>query len=89
MNAQAKLNFELAEPDVKSLVDMVRTLLKDGRWWCPWELCDEIRRTRSIRVSDSTVTARLRDLRKPEYGAHKVEIRKRHGSKAFEYRMEK
>lgn len=98
MSTQAQLNFELAEPSVKTLVDMVKTLLADGRWWTPWELCDEIWRTRSIRISDSSCTARLRDLRKPQYGGrdprnpqnggHAVTIRKRAGTKAYEYRLE-
>lgn len=89
MNAQASLNFDLAEPDVKSLVDMVRTLLTNGEWWAPWEICEEIWKTRGVRVSDSSCTARLRDIRKAQYGAHTVAIRKRHGTKYYEYRLEK
>lgn len=89
MNAQASLNFELAEPDVKSLVDMVLVLLSDGQWKAPFELCEEIWRTRGVRVSDSSLTARLRDARKAQYGAHTVAIRKRHGTKYYEYRLEK
>ena len=89
MNAQATLNFDLAEPDVTSLVDMVRVLLSSGQWMAPWEICDEIWRTRQVRVSDSSITARLRDLRKPEYGGHSIGIRKRHGTKYYEYRIEK
>ena len=89
MNAQAELNFDLAEPDVRTLVDMVRILLGDGGWWTPFELCDEIWRTRGIRISDSSSSARLRDLRKEQYGGHTILIRKRQGSRAFEYRMER
>jgi hypothetical protein len=88
MIAQASLNFELAEPDVKRLVDMVRTLMKDGNWWTPWELCDAIHCNLGIRVSDSSSSARIRDLRKAQYGAHIIRIRKRSGSRAYEYRMD-
>ena len=87
MNAQATLNFELAEPDVKRLVDMVLAILKDGRWWTPWEICDEIHRNLGIRVSDSSCTARIRDGRKAQYGAHEIEIRKRQGTRSFEYHL--
>lgn len=87
MNMQAELNFELAEASVKTLNDMALALLRDGRWYAPWELCEEIFRTRSIRVSDSTITARLRDLRKPEFGDHNILIRKRVGTRFFEYKL--
>jgi hypothetical protein len=86
---QTELNFEVAEPDVKTTLDMVRTILHTGKWCTPWEICDEVYRTRSIRMSDAACTARIRDCRKLQYGGHTVEIRKRHGSKAFEYRMVK
>lgn len=88
MNQQAELNFELAESDVKTLNQMVLTLLGDGRWWTPYELCDEIWRTRGIRISDSSATARLRDARKPQYGGHSIAIRRRQGTRSFEYHLE-
>lgn len=88
MNDQTALAFEIAEPEIKTLLDMVRQLLSDKRWWTPWEICEEIWRTRSVRISDSTACARLRDLRKARYGSHTISIRKRAGSRAFEYRME-
>jgi hypothetical protein len=37
--------------------------------------------------SDSSITARLRDLRKAKFGAYTVEKRIREGSKAYEYRL--
>lgn len=88
MNAQAELNFDIAEPDVKTLNDIVRVLMRDGKWWAPFELVDEIWRTRSVRISDSTLSARLRDLRKAQYGSHVIAIRKRKGTRYFEYKME-
>ena len=64
MNMQAELNFDLAQPDVKRLVDMVRTIMKDGNWYMPWELCEQIKMNLNIRVSDSSITARIRELRR-------------------------
>ena len=89
MNVQTELNFAIVEPNVKTLNDVVLTLLSDGRWWAPWELCDEILRTKQVRISDSTVSARIRDNRKPQYGGHTILIRKRSGSRAFEYKLER
>lgn len=89
MSTQGELNFDIAEPDVKNLVDMVLTLMKNGKYWAPWELCEEIWRTRGIKVSDSSITARIRDARKEAYGSHNIEIRRRSGTRFFEYRMEK
>ena len=81
--------FELAEPTVHSLVDMVRTLMQDRAWWTPWELQERIWTTRGIRASESGLTARIRDLRKEQFGGHTIAIRRRSGSKAYEYRLEK
>ena len=89
MELQTEINWDIADASVSSHVDMVRTLLETGRWWTPFELCEEIWRTRGVRVSDSTVCARLRELRKSPYGSHTVSLRKRRGSRAFEYHLEK
>lgn len=88
MSTQTCISFELAEPTVHSLTDMVIALMSNRMWWTPLELCEEIWRTRGIRVSDSTATARIRDCRKPQFGGHTVSIRRRSGSKMYEYRLE-
>lgn len=67
----------------------VLAILSDGRWVMPWEICARLWHDRKLRVSDSTVTARLRDLRKDQFGKHKIELRKREGSRAYEYRLAK
>jgi hypothetical protein len=85
--AQTSLRFEVAEPSIRTLNDMVRALLSNGDWWTPWEICEAIYRSRGIRVSDSSCTARLRDLRKPEFGGHVIELRRRAKSKAYEYHL--
>jgi len=87
MDTQTEIAFEIAEPSITSLVDMVRTLLSHNRWLAPFELQEEIWRTRGIRVSESGVSARIRDCRKAEYGAHIVLIRKRSGTRFYEYKL--
>ena len=87
MMTQTELHFEIAEAERS--VDMVLALMSDGNWWTPWQLQEEIWRTRGVRISESGASARLRDLRKAEYGAHKVDVRRRNGSKSFEYRLER
>ena len=87
MEFQSQIDFDLLEPSVESHIDMVRTLLSRGKWMTPWEIQEEVWRTRNIRMSESSITARTRDLRKDQYGAHEVLIRRRSGSKAYEYRL--
>lgn len=89
MATQTSLCFEIAEPTVHSLVDMVRTLMEDRNWWAPWELQEQIWRSRGIRSSESGISARIRDLRKEPFGGHTVSIRRRNGTKAYEYRLER
>lgn len=89
MATQTSIAFELAEPTVHNLVDMVRALMADRNWWSPWELQEQIWRTRGIRSSESGISARIRDLRKDQFGGHTVAIRRRSGTKAYEYRLEK
>ncbi len=88
MSTQTEIAFEIAEPAIHSLVDMVKTLLSQGRWLAPFELQEEIWRTRGIRVSESSCSARIRDCRKKQYGGHTVLIRKRSGTKFYEYKLE-
>jgi hypothetical protein len=70
---------------------MVLSILSDdpNRYWTPWELCDRILFVYKVKISDSSVTARTRDLRKAEYGSHVIEKRIREGSRAYEYRLGK
>jgi len=87
---QALLDFEQkAEPSLVTLNGMVYKLLKDsGDWWTPQELCRALLNHENIMVSDSSLTARIRDCRKPRYGCHNIVKRRREGSNAYEYRLE-
>jgi hypothetical protein len=79
--------FEKKEPSVGTLNAIVQEILSDGRWYMPYELCAIILAKHQLRISDSSLTARLRDGRKAKYGSHVIEKRKRVGSKAYEYRL--
>ena len=74
-------------PDSTPIRHMVYQILCDGGWYMPHELVRFISSRWNILVSDATVTAKLRDLRKPKYGAHAIEKRQREGSRAYEYRL--
>jgi len=77
------------EPSAKTLNALVLKIMSDGKWRLPWEVCGIILRDHKIKISDSSTTARLRDLRKAKYGGHTVEKRKVPESNAYEYRVSK
>ena len=68
--------FSSVDPDIKTLNGMVLRLLRDHQWWTPWDLCDNLLAHKNLLVSDASITARLRDLRKPEFGGHIIEKRR-------------
>jgi hypothetical protein len=76
-------------PTSGTLNALMLEILADGQWIMPWEICEKLRYSWQLRASDSSVTARLRDLRKVEFGGHTIELRKRAGSRAYEYRLVK
>jgi hypothetical protein len=77
------------EPTSGTLNAFVLEILSDGQWIMPFEICEKLRYGWQLRASDSSVTARLRDLRKDQFGGHTIELRKRSGSRAYEYRLVK
>jgi len=76
-----------AEPSAKTLNAIVLKIMSDGKWRLPWEVCGIVLRDYKLKISDSSCTARLRDLRKIKYGSHTVEKRKVPESNAYEYRV--
>lgn len=58
----------------------------NGDWWTLWELQEAINTSFGEFYSENTLSARIRDLRKPEHGNHKVERRSRCG-RTYEYRL--
>ena len=87
MSTQQSLFEERAAPTVGTLNAFVLDIMADGKYRMPWEICDIILLAYQIKISDSSLTARLRDLRAVKYGNHTVEKRIREGSRAYEYRI--
>ena len=66
----------------------VRMVMADLNWWTPWEIREQMQKRWRLYASDSAVTARLRDLRKPMFGGYVVEKRKgKNGAGWYEYRL--
>lgn len=86
---QLELPLAQQAPTTGTLNAWVLSLLATGRWYAPWELCREIQLRHLTLVSDSSVTARIRDLRKSRYGSHVIEKRIRANSRAYEYHLVK
>lgn len=87
MMAQTSLFEERKAPSAGTLNAIVLKIMSDGSWRMPYELCDIILTRHKVTISDSSVTARLRELRAAKYGNYNVEKRIRAGSKAYEYRV--
>lgn len=67
---------------LSSQLSRVRMLMVDGQWRSLYEIHEDLGR----RDSEAAISARLRDLRKPKFGGHTVERRRRSRS-LFEYRL--
>jgi len=66
----------------------VLSLMRDGHWRTLWQIREALWATYSVRASEAGVSARLRDLRKLEYGSHTVERRQlKKGTAAQAYRV--
>ena len=51
----------------------IERLMQDGRWWTSMRLKSALREQFGVRVSESTITAKVRDLRKAEHGGYEIE----------------
>ena len=68
---------------------MVRMAFREGEWLTPYELQRSILDRYGHRMSDASVTARMRDLRKTKFGGYTVDRRPREGTRSFEYRLKR
>lgn len=60
--------------------DMVELVMSDGRARTLWEIQQAVEALpHGAHFSESTISARIRDLRKPHYGGHTIKRRTRHG----------
>lgn len=60
--------------------DMVALVMSDGQARTLWEIQQAVEALpQGAHFSESTISARIRDLRKPQYGDHTIHRRTRHG----------
>lgn len=63
-------------------------MLRHGDWRTPYEIREQLLiQGFHTNLSDAGITARLRDLRKIQFGAYQVDKRIRKGSNSREYRV--
>ena len=67
-------------PRLRRQMDRVLETLAGGEWWTLRDLA------RVANGSEAAVSARLRDLRKPQFGGHQVDRRYRGGG-VWQYRL--
>jgi hypothetical protein len=80
----------MMQPSLFPPTDLGKTLTAvreaiDGKWLAPHEIWEALKRS-GIHISAEATTARIRDLRKPQFGAHKVV--KRRTKTYFEYSIQ-
>jgi len=75
-------NHELDHGRLKRQLNLVFDLMIDGEWRTLFEI------ENIISEPQASISARLRDLRKPRFGSYVVE-RKRRSKGLFEYRVSK
>ncbi len=63
-----------------SMLERVQSVLSNGRWYTLREL------SQLANGSEASISARLRDLRKPRFGSHKVDKKREH-SGLWRYRL--
>lgn len=87
--ATLQLQLCLEQPLAKplNLVGIVREVMLENEWLTPYQLQALVEARTGEWHSDSALTARLRELRRAEYGGYLVEKRKCEGLKSFEYRL--
>lgn len=76
---------ETFEPDrdterLSSLLERVKTLMLDGQWRSLSAISER------VSAPEASVSARLRDLRKPKFGEYRVE-RRHVGDGLFQYKL--
>jgi hypothetical protein len=61
------------EPRLQTQLYCVYAIMYDGQWRTIWHIVAMLRQRIGIQVMQTSVSARLRDFRKPRFGAHIVE----------------
>ena len=75
------------KPDTKTLNQRIYDVMLTRYWYTPYCLQQVLLAKYGVMVSDSSISARIRDQRKARFGGHTIEKRKREGSRAYEYKL--
>ena len=67
--------------------EIVWRILKRGGWITSYELAGTIWRDYGIWMTDSSATARIRDLRKVRYGNYTIKCRPAKEGKSWQYKL--
>lgn len=82
----ATYSAEIDGARLGSQLDRVRDLMLDGQWRTIPAIRETIRRPDEL-MSEASISARLRDLRKGKFGGYVVEHRRVRESGLWEYRV--
>lgn len=78
----------MPEPiDSPKIREVIRDLLSRGEAMTTYEVSTHLIFIMGKSFSESAISARIRDLRKPKYGGYKVKSKPRHGCTAWEYQI--
>lgn len=77
----ATFDAKLDGPRLTTQLEAVRMVISGGGWWTLSDI------STLADAPQSSVSARLRDLRKPRFGKHTVERRRVADAGTYEYRM--
>ena len=78
----------MPEPnDSANIREVIRDLLSRGYAYTTYEVAGFIEISIGRRISESAISARIRDLRKNQFGGYTVNSRPRHGCNAWEYQI--
>lgn len=76
----------MPEPsDSANIREVIRDLLSRGHPYTTYEAAGFIEISIGRRISESAISARIRDLRKSQFGGYTVNSRPRSGCTAWEY----
>ena len=84
-----QLTLPIAPPPqpTLNLTGIVREIMLVRGWLTPYQIQHEVEARTGEWHSDASISARMRELRRPQYGCYTVERRPREGSRAYEYRL--
>lgn len=72
------------DPRLLSQLERIRSFML---WHNDWRSVQQISQVMGGKYPENSIQAQLRNLRKPEHGAYRVERRRRNGSALSEYRV--